>query len=579
MGSVRSASSFLRSGLFKKYYGSPLGASCRVMRQVRGCASLSDRWLIKSPFNDVEIPEISYPQYIFDAAKKNEHKTAWINGLTGQSITHGEFQTLSRRLGSALTRLGMKQGDVLGIVSPNCPEFALTFFGVASIGCINTTVNCTYTAVEIAKQLENSRASFVMTHPLLLTTIQEACNIYKGVKHIIVNGPAQAGSISLQDLIEDDGTAFPEDIKINPKEDLVVLPYSSGTTGVPKGVMLTHYNLVANLQQITHPSLMSVKGTTQDIFLGVLPFFHIYGMVPCMGLSLMTGSLTVTLPMFEPKLFVEAIQKYKVTYLHTVPPLVSFLTQSPMVKPELLDNVHTMVCGAAPVGPVLINEFRKKFTDRIQFQEGYGLTEAAPVTHLTPMNRYLPGSTGPSIPNTYAKIVDLETGKTIGPNEGTGELCIKGPQIMKGYYCNEKATKETIDEEGWLHTGDIAKMDEDENVYIVDRLKELIKVKGLQVAPAELEDLLRDHPDIIDVAVIGIPDERAGEVPRAYVVLSQNSTKTEEEIAQYVEENVAPHKKLAGGVIFVNEIPKLATGKILRRKLKETALEEMKMAS
>ncbi|ROT80532.1 hypothetical protein C7M84_000768 [Penaeus vannamei] len=454
-----------------------------------------------------------------------------VNGLTGQSITHGEFQTLSKRLGSALTRLGMKQGDVLGIVSPNCPEFALTFFGVASIGGINTTVNCTYTAVEIAKQLENSGASIVMTHPLLLTNIQEACNIYKG------------------------------------------------TTGVPKGVMLTHYNLVANLQQITHPSLMSVRGAVQDIFLGVLPFFHIYGMVPCMGLSLMTGSLTVTLPMFDPKLYVEAIQKYKVTYLHTVPPLVSFLTQSPMVKPELLDNVHTMICGAAPVGPVLINEFRKKFTDRIQFQEGYGLTEASPVTHLTPINKYLPGSTGPSIPNTYAKIVDLETGKTIGPDEGTGELCIKGPQIMKGYYRNEKATKETIDEEGWLHTGDIAKMDHDENVYIVDRLKELIKVKGLQVAPAELEDLLREHPDINDVAVIGIPDERAGEVPRAYVVLSPNSPKTEEEIAKYVEENVAPHKRLAGGVVFINEIPKLATGKILRRKLKETALEEMKMAS
>lgn len=295
-------------------------------------------------------------------------------------------------------------------------------------------------------------------------------------------------------------------------------------------------------------------------------------MVVCMGLSLYVGAKMVTVPTFEPNLYVGTIKRYKTTILHTVPPIVSFLIHSDMVTPELLKSVHTLVCGAAPLGPALVKEFNEKFGDGMNFQEGYGMTEASPVTHMTPVEAYKPGSTGVVIPNTMAKIVDLSTGETLGPGV-EGELCIHGPQVMKGYYRNEKATQETIDKDGWLHTGDIAKMDENENVYIVDRLKELIKVKGLQVAPAELEDLLRRHPAVVDVAVIGLPDERAGEVPRAYVVLSPESDVTQDEIADYVAKEVAPHKRLLGGVCFTDKIPKSATGKILRRELKAAALK------
>ncbi|KAG7155103.1 4-coumarate--CoA ligase 3-like 2 [Homarus americanus] len=300
--------------------------------------------------------------------------------------------------------------------------------------------------------------------------------------------------------------------------------------------------------------------------MGILPYFHIYGLVPCLGLSLITGSKSVTVPTFDPKSFVHVLEKYKITYLHTVPPIINFLTQSNLVKPHHLGPTHTMTCGAAPAGPTLIEEFFKKFGDGINFQEGYGMTEASPVTHLTPKGKFVIGSTGVVVPNTVAKIVDINTGQSLGANE-EGEMC-----VMKGYYKNEKATRETIDEDGWLHTGDLAKMDHDQNVYIVDRLKELIKVKGFQVAPAELEDLIRSHPEVEDVAVIGLPHDRLGEVPRAYVVLTPNSNLSEEAIADYVAIKVAPHKQLLGGVYFTNVIPKSATGKILRRELKASAL-------
>ncbi|XP_045602015.1 uncharacterized protein [Procambarus clarkii] len=497
--------------------------------------------------------------------------------MTGNSYTFAEFRDLSMRLGSALTRLDIGHGDVVAIVSPNCPEFPIAFFGVASVGAVNTTINSTYTAEEIASQLINSTASAVVTHLYLLPRVKEACKVCKDIRHIIVIGPAEEGQLSLQDLLKDDGTAFPHNVQINPQEDMVTLPYSSGTTGLPKGVMLTHYNLVANLRQIVHDGFNTLRyntGDSQEVFMGILPYFHIYGMVPCMGLSLITGSKTVTLPNFDPKLFIDVLEKFKITYLQTVPPIVSFLTHNPLVKRDHLDPVHTLTCGAAPAGPALINDFFKKFGNRICFQEGYGMTETSPVTHATPKINGVLGSAGVVIPNTMAKIIDLNTGKILGPEMGEGELCIKGPQVMKGYFKNEEATRNTIDKDGWLHTGDIARIDENHNVFIVDRLKELIKVKGLQVAPAELEDLIRKHPSVADVAVIGLPHERSGEVPRAYVVLVPGSNISEESIAEYVAREVAPHKQLSGGVKFIDILPKSATGKTLRRELREIALAQ-----
>ncbi|KAK4303287.1 hypothetical protein Pmani_024672 [Petrolisthes manimaculis] len=531
--------------------------------------------VLVSPFTDVEIPDLPFANYVFDSQEKYGGHTALVDGMTGVSYTHDEVRSLCMKLGSALTRLDITQGDRVAIVLPNCPEFAFTFMGGVSIGACVTTINCTYTAEEIAHQLANSGASAVVTNKVLLPKIKDASKIYKSIRHIIVSGHAEENLISMENLLKDDGKAFPQNVQINPAKDVAVLPYSSGTTGLPKGVMLTHRNLVANLQQVQHPGIscaIPTSDTYQEVYLGILPFFHIYGMIPCLAYSLCSGGRIVTLPTFDPKVFISSMKKYKVTFLHTVPPIINFMTHNEHVQRDLLSLTHHVTCGAAPVGATLIFEFFKKFGDEISFQEGFGMTESSPVTHLTPKNNLVAGSTGLLIPNTEAKIVDINTGQSMGPDEGEGELCVRGPQVMKGYYRNEDATKNTIDKDGWLHTGDIARMDENENIFIVDRLKELIKVKGLQVAPAELEDLIRKHPDVADVAVIGLPDVRAGEVPRAYVVPVPGSSITDQAIAEFVEREVAPHKKLTGGVHFTDCIPKSATGKILRRELKAAAL-------
>uniref|UniRef100_A0A0P4W564 Luciferin 4-monooxygenase n=2 Tax=Scylla olivacea TaxID=85551 RepID=A0A0P4W564_SCYOL len=539
--------------------------------------------VVRSPFDDIEIPEVSLSQYVFEAQEPYAGKPAMVDGISGISYTHGEFRDQCHRLGSALTRLDVTKGDVVGLVSPNCPEFPLTFFAVASIGAITTTVSSAYLADGIATQLNNSSASVVVAHKGVLSAVMEACKQCPKVRHVIVIYPTpddeKAGLLSFHKLLKDDGKAFPHSVKINPKEDVVVLPYSSGTTGLPKGVMLTHYNLVANLNQLQHKDISTLRdnrGEHQEVFMGILPYFHIYGMMPCMGISLVTGSKTVTLPFLKPELYVKTLEKYKITYLHTVPPILDFLANSDLVKPEHLNPTHTVLCGAAPIGPTLISELLKKFGDGIYFQEGFGMTETSPVTHVTPRTKFVLGSTGVAIPNTLTKIVDLTTGKTLPPNGGEGELCVKGPQVMKGYYKNEEATKATIDPDGWLHTGDIAKMDGDKNVFIVDRLKELIKVKGLQVAPAELEDLIRQLPDVADVGVVGMPVGHAhGEAPRAFVVLTPGSQLSLKTIENFVECKVAPHKKLSGGLEYVEAIPRSPTGKILRRELKAMALSKM----
>lgn len=354
--------------------------------------------------------------------------------------------------------------------------------------------------------------------------------------------------------------------------DVVAMPFSSGTTGPPKGVCLTHFNLVANCVQTAAPNVMPaclldwVQHGEQEVTLAVLPFFHIYSMELIMLLNLRLGSKIVTLPKFEPETYLKALVQYKPTILHLVPPLVSFLAATPVVKAQHLTSVKVVTGGAAPFGPALIEMFMKKVMPNvIEFREGFGMTETSPLTHIQPSEGAVLGGCGCTVPNTIAKLVDTETGEIVGPGE-QGELCVSGPQTMLGYYKNEGATGETI-LDGWLHTGDIATVDSSGQFTIVDRLKELIKVKGLQVSPSELEDLIRRHPGVLDVAVVGVPDERVGESPRAYVI-RRNANVEEQSIVDYVAERVAPHKKLEQGVMFVESLPKNQTGKLLRRELK-----------
>jgi len=530
--------------------------------------------IIRSKFPHVEIPEVNIADFVWEDVEANGKNQALVCGMTGRSYTFEVAHALSKKFGSALLRMGGKKGDVMGMVLPNIPEFPLVFLGAAGVNIAITTMNPTYRPEEIARQLENSQAKYIVTIEMFLQNIKQACDLYKGIEKIILiggSGETPEGCVTFQDLIKDeDGSLYGEDRSCNAREDIVALPYSSGTTGPPKGVMLSHYNLVANLCQVLCPGVLSVRPFKetgiQESTLAVLPFFHIYSMELIMLYNLRAGGKIITLPKFEPESYIKALVTYKPTFLNLVPPLVSFLASQPIVKSSHLSSVSFVTGGAAPFGPALIEKFMEKVQpNKVEFREGFGMTESSPITHIQPGENAKLGACGGTVPNTIAKIVDIETREALGPNQD-GELLVSGPQVMVGYYRNESATKKTVID-GWLLTGDIANYDESGQFTIVDRLKELIKVKGLQVAPSELEDLIRRHSGVLDVAVVGVPDERAGELPRAYVVRT-NRNVSEQSIMDYVAERVASHKKLGAGVMFVESLPKNQTGKILRRELK-----------
>ncbi|MFQ5934340.1 MAG: AMP-binding protein, partial [Dehalococcoidia bacterium] len=378
-------------------------------------------------------------------------------------------------------------------------------------------------------------------------------------------GEAPDKALSFHKLIADyEGP--PPQVDIDPKEDLVVLPYSSGTTGLPKGVMLTHFNLTSNLQQFLSRENEAAKPRQDDVVLVHLPLFHIYGLNVLMNGCIGCGATQVLMGRFDMEEFLRLISDNRVTVVFTVPPVVLGLTQYPNLKSYDLSSVRLCLSGAAPLSAEL--QQRVEEITGIPTIQGYGLTETSPVTNADFLEPGLrrSGSIGPPMPDTEEKVVDVETGQRELPRGEVGELIIRGPQVMKGYWQNPEATTDTL-RSGWLLTGDMARMDEDGYVYIVDRKKELIKYKGFQVAPAELEALLLEHPAIADAAVVGKPDLEAGEVPKAYVV-AKAPAPTTEEIMAFVDQRVAGFKKIRE-VEFVDQIPKNPSGKILRRVLVE----------
>jgi acyl-CoA synthetase (AMP-forming)/AMP-acid ligase II len=344
-------------------------------------------------------------------------------------------------------------------------------------------------------------------------------------------------------------------------DELAVLPYSSGTTGLPKGVMLTHANLVANLVQ-THDAFPISE---DDVLVGVLPFFHIYGQTVIMNLGLRSGATIVTMPRFDLDQFLDLIQEHEISRLYVVPPIALALAKHPAVDERDMSSVVTVMSGAAPLGGELAEAVAKRLEcDVIQ---GYGLTETSPVTHIVrPDEENKPGSIGRPLAETECRLVDPESGDDVAVGD-RGELWIRGPQVMAGYLANEEATRETIDSDGWLHTGDVAVIVNDGVYFIVDRLKELIKYKGFQVPPAELEAILINHPEVADCAVIGVPDEDAGELPKAYIVAAGDEL-DHDAVMAFVAEKVSPQKRVRM-IEEIDEIPKSASGKILRRVLKD----------
>lgn len=516
--------------------------------------------IFHSPYPDVDIPDIPVTQFLLERIQPYMDKPALIDGPTGRTLTYGQFAMGVRLIASSLSKRGLKKGDVFAIYSPNLPEYAVAFHAVSLIGGIVTTVNPLYTASELIHQLNDAGAKYLLTIPQFMDKTADVKSQSK-VEEIFVFGEAE-GATPFASLLQSDGQL--PDVHIHSAENLVVLPYSSGTTGLPKGVMLTHRNLVANMAQglgITDLDLMSHK----DVVIGLLPFYHIYGLVVILNLALLQGATVVTMPRFDLVQFLEIAQKYRVTRMNLVPPILVALAKHPIIDQYDLSSLVEIASGAAPLGEELAEAVVQRL--KCNVIQGFGMTETSPVTHTCPNSpgKMKRASVGPAIPNTETKIIDITTGEILGKNSN-GEVCVRGPQVMKGYLNNPSATAATIDAEGWLHTGDVGYVDDDGYLYIVDRVKELIKYKGFQVAPAELEAILLAHPAIADAAVIPSPDEEAGEVPKAFIV--RKGELTEDEIMAWVAEQVSPQKKIRR-VEFVTEIPKSTSGKILRRVLVE----------
>ncbi|MET8168617.1 4-coumarate--CoA ligase family protein [Streptomyces sp. NPDC005329] len=522
--------------------------------------------MFRSEFADVPPVELPIHEAVLGRAAEFGELPALVDGTDGTTLTYDQVDRFHRRIAAALAEAGVRKGDVLALHSPNTVAFPLAFYAATRAGATVTTVHPLATAEEFGKQLRDSAARWIITVSPLLQTARRAAELVGGVEEIFVCDTA-AGHRSLVDML---ASAAPEPrVDIDPAEDVAALPYSSGTTGVPKGVMLTHRQIATNLAQLR--SVMSAG--PGDRILAVLPFFHIYGLTALMNAPLRQGATVVVLPRFDLESFLAAIQNHRITGLYVAPPIVLALAKHPAVAQYDLSSLRYVVSAAAPLDAGLAAACAQRL-GLPPVGQAYGMTELSPGTHVVPLDamRDAPaGTVGKLIAGTEMRIVSLDDPDKDLDVDEPGEILIRGPQIMKGYLGRPDATADMIDGDGWLHTGDVGRVDPDGWLFVVDRVKELIKYKGFQVAPAELEALLLTHPGIADAAVIGVYNDDGNEVPHAYVVRQRTSPDLSEgEIAMYVAERVAPYKRVRQ-VTFIDAVPRAASGKILRRQLRERA--------
>ncbi len=508
-----------------------------------------------SPLPDVEIPDVTITAHVLRKASELADRVAIRDAAGTSSYTFARLSDAIHSLAGGLAARGIAPGKVVGLMAPNLPEYAVVFHGVAVAGGAVTTINPTYGAGEVRHQLQDAGASTLFTVPMFVETALAAIE-GTDVTEVVVIGDAPAGTTPMADVF---GEPI-EQVAVDLATHTVVLPYSSGTTGLPKGVMLTHRNLVANIEQCLH----AIKYTDDEVALAALPFFHIYGMQVLMNGLLANGVTTVTMPRFDMVEALEAVQSLGITRFFAVPPIILGLAKHPIVDQYDMSSVRQIFSGAAPLGAELAAEAGERLGCEVV--QGFGMTELSPVSHCTVEGDYRPGTSGVTVSNTESRIVDPGTGEDQPVGE-RGELWVRGPQVMIGYLNNAEATASTIDVDGWLHTGDVAIIDEHGHMTIVDRLKELIKFKGFQVAPAELEALLITHPKVADVAVIGVPDDEAGEIPKAFVAAAPGETVTLEELQELVSEHLVSYKQIKQ-LEVVDAIPKSAAGKILRKELR-----------
>lgn len=523
--------------------------------------------IFRSKLPDIYIPDhLPLHSYCFENISKFSSRPCVIDGATGDIYTYADVELTARRVGAGLHKMGIKQGEVIMLLLQNCTEFVFAFLGASYIGATSTTANPFYMPAEIEKQAKASKCRLIIT---------QACYSEKAmsfaeendVKVMCIDTPPE-GCLHFSELTNADEADLPT-VKINP-DDVVALPYSSGTTGLPKGVMLTHRGQVTSVAQQVDGDNPNLYFHSEDVILCVLPLFHVYSLNSVLLCGLRVGAAILIMQKFEIIKLLELINKYKVTIAPFVPPIVLAIAKSPVVDEYDLSSIRTVMSGAAPMGKELEDTVRAKLPNA-KLGQGYGMTEAGPVLAMCLAFAKEPfeiksGSCGTVVRNAQMKILDPDTGVSL-PRNQPGEICIRGHQIMKGYLNDPEATERTIDKEGWLHTGDIGYIDDDDELFIVDRLKELIKYKGFQVAPAELEAMLIAHPYVSDAAVVSMKDEAAGEVPVAFIVRSNGSKITEDEIKQYISKQVVFYKRIYR-VFFVETIPKAPSGKILRKDLR-----------
>nr|XP_043630852.1 4-coumarate--CoA ligase-like 6 [Erigeron canadensis] len=519
----------------------------------------SPRTLPSDPFVDVV-------SYIF--SQKHNGKTSFIDASTGRSVSYAELQPLVKSMASGLHhQMGISKGDVVLMLVPNSIHFHIIFLGVLYLGGVVTTMNPLSSPQEIKKQTSACNVKLAFTVSTRINELSSLGIVSVGVPETPKFDPLSVDYSRFYQLLTSNHKALsPQTIS---QDDTAAILFSSGTTGASKGVVLTHKNLIAGVELfVRFEASQYGNNHEKSIYLAVIPMFHIYGLTLFTLGILSLGSSIVVMKKFDQNEMVRAISRYGITHFPAVPPLISALTRlGKSVNRGHLKSLKQVSSGAAPISIKCIEDFTQTFP-HVDFIQGYGMSESTAVGTRGFNTRYVKNylSVGLLAPNMQAKVINCATGSCSPPGK-TGELWLRGPGIMKEYLNNIDETRSTIDEDGWLRTGDIVYFDQQGFLYIVDRMKDVIKYNGFQIAPADLENVLASHPDILDVAVIGVNDEVAGEVPMAFVVKKPEAKISQSEIIDFVAKQVAPHKKVRK-VKFINAIPKTAAGKILRRELK-----------
>ncbi|XP_047516655.1 probable 4-coumarate--CoA ligase 1 [Pieris napi] len=547
----------------------------RTYPHVRYLSSSSEKNVLNSHYGVIKDENVTLTQHVYGEAGLWEDSPALTCAASGRTYAYGMTKMLIEKCAKGLlSELKLSPGDSVGLILPNMPEFVVLAHGAMEAGLVVTFINPLYTHDEVLRQFADCNVKAIATIEMFMPVAMEVSKSlkdYRGTICVGGDGDKVRGIYGFQSLLSaGQGVELP---KLD-ADDVCLIPYSSGTSGLPKGVMLTHRNLVSSVKQLCRPEFMKYKGAkgTGETTLAIPPFFHIYGFNGVLNYAQAIGCHLVSIPKFTPEDYLKALIEYKPRNLFVVPSLLVFLASHPLVKREHLASVDNITVGGAPATESILEKFLDKCgktKDELVLLQGYGMTETSPVVLVTPY--FYPhdkvGTIGQVVPSTEVKVVSLTTGEAVGPNE-PGEIYVRGQQVMKGYLKNEAATKETIDKDGWLHTGDVVYYDKDEYFYIVDRTKELIKVKGNQVSPTEIETIIMELPEVADVAVIGIPNDKDGEVPKAFVERKPNHQLTEKQVYDIVANKLVKYKHLKGGVEFIDAVPRNVAGKIMRKDLK-----------